>query len=171
MLLHSILLFHCLSSHLCTMLPALQACRKRLDHCPCQPKTGPVSSRHIHMSIAYTPLLTSSLVTVPSRMFRMCGFFSSSTTVFRLGRPFGIEMRWVGNICTSECYAPLDSLVCLEWNCFLTQVFDLLSTCCHKLLRCRFRTSLTRGNIVSGITWPAGRLLDCPSSPSSCSAC
>ena len=31
-LLHSILLFRFLSSHLCTMLPALQACRKRLDH-------------------------------------------------------------------------------------------------------------------------------------------
>ena len=50
-------------------------------HCPCQLKTGPVSSRQIHMSIVYKPLLTSGLITVPSRMFRMCEFFSSSTTV------------------------------------------------------------------------------------------
>ena len=32
LLFHSIPLFHTLSSHLCTMLPALQACRMRLDH-------------------------------------------------------------------------------------------------------------------------------------------
>ena len=49
-------------------------------HCPCQMRTGPVSSRQIHMSIVCTPLLTSSLISVPSRVFRMCGFFSSSTT-------------------------------------------------------------------------------------------
>ena len=62
-------------------------------HCPCQLKTGPVSSRQIHMSIVYAPLFTSSLITVPSRMFRMCGFFSSSTTVFPARTTFGVEMR------------------------------------------------------------------------------
>ena len=45
-------------------------------HCPCMLKTGPVPARQIHMSI------TSSLILVPSRVFRMCGFFSSSTTMF-----------------------------------------------------------------------------------------
>ena len=33
----------------------------RATHCPCQPKTGPVSSRHTHMSLVYTPLFTSNL--------------------------------------------------------------------------------------------------------------
>ena len=56
------------------------ACDTRATHCPCQLKTGPVSSRHTHMSMVHTPLFTSSLMTVPSRLFRMCGFFSSSTT-------------------------------------------------------------------------------------------
>ena len=76
--------------HLCTMLPASQAVESGLTtHCPCQLKTGPASSRQIHMSIVYTPMFTSTLITVPSRVFRMCGFFSSSTTVcFQLGRLF-----------------------------------------------------------------------------------
>ena len=47
-------------------------------HCPCQLITGPVSSRQTHMSIVYTPLFfTSSLIAVPSRVFRMCRFFST----------------------------------------------------------------------------------------------
>ena len=62
-------------------------------HCPCQLKTGPVSSRQIHMSIVYTPLFTSSLITVPSRVFRMCGFISSSTTIFPARTTCCIEMR------------------------------------------------------------------------------
>ena len=62
-------------------------------HCPCQLKTGPVSSVHIHMSIVYTPLFTSSLVVVPSRILRMCGFLSSSTTTFPARTTFCIEMR------------------------------------------------------------------------------
>ena len=59
-------------------------CDTQAAHCPCQLKTGRVSSRHTHMSMhismVYIPLFTSSLMTVPSRLFRMCGFFSSSTT-------------------------------------------------------------------------------------------
>ena len=50
-------------------------------HCPCQLKTGPVSSRQIQMSIVRTPLFASSFIIVPSREFRTCGFFSSSTTM------------------------------------------------------------------------------------------
>ena len=53
--------------------------------CPCQLKTGPVSSRQIHMSIVYTPLFTSNLITVPSLAFRMCGFFSSTAPVVTNG--------------------------------------------------------------------------------------
>ena len=41
-------------------------CDTRDTHCPCQLKTGPVSSRHTQMSMVYTPLFTSSLMTVPS---------------------------------------------------------------------------------------------------------
>ena len=52
----------------------------RATHCPCQLKTGPVSSRHTHMSMVYTPLFTTGLMTVASRLFRMCGFFSYSNT-------------------------------------------------------------------------------------------
>ena len=62
-------------------------------HCPCQLKTRPVSSRQIHMSIVYTLLFTSSLTTVPSRVFRMCGIFSSSTTMFPARTTSCIEMR------------------------------------------------------------------------------
>ena len=92
---------------------------------PCQRETGPVSSTEIHMFIAHTPLFTSILMTVPSRLLRMCGFLSSS-------------------IGTSECYASLHSLFCLEWNSLFTQVSDLFTI-----------TSLTRGNILSNITFPA----------------
>ena len=55
--------------------------------CPFQLKTG-----HVLTSppIVRTPLLTSSLIIVPSRMFRMCGFFSS---VFPGWTIFCIEMR------------------------------------------------------------------------------
>ena len=59
-------------------------------HCPCQLITGPVSSRQTHMSIVYTPLFTPSLIAVPSRVFRMCGFFS---TMFPVRTTFCIEMR------------------------------------------------------------------------------
>ena len=104
-------------------------------HCPCQLKTGPVSSRQIHMSIVYTPLFTSNLITVPSLVFRMCRFFSSSTTVFPARTTFCIEMRGFENIRAPECYAPLNALVCLERNSLRTQVLDLLSICCHKLFR------------------------------------
>ena len=62
-------------------------------HCPCQLKTGPVSSVQIHMSIVYTPLFTSSLVVVRSRILEMCGFLSSSTTTFPARTTFCIEMR------------------------------------------------------------------------------
>ena len=41
-------------------------------YCPCQLKTGLVSPRRIHMSIVYTPLFTSILINVPSRIFRIC---------------------------------------------------------------------------------------------------
>ena len=40
--------------------------------CPRQMKPGPVSSRQTHLSIAQTPLFTSSLIVVPSRVFRIC---------------------------------------------------------------------------------------------------
>ena len=45
------------------------------------------------MSIVYTPLFTSSLIIVPSRMFRMYGFYSFSTTVFPARTTFCNEMR------------------------------------------------------------------------------
>ena len=35
------------------------------------------------MSIVYTPLFTSSLITVPSRMFRMCGLIENTVMLLR----------------------------------------------------------------------------------------
>ena len=81
-------------------------------------------------------------ITVPSRMFRMCGFFSFSTIVFPARTTFCIEMRCLATLALLNCYALLDSLVCLEWDYFLTQVFDLLFICGHKLLWCRFALKL-----------------------------
>ena len=80
-------------SHLHNTADLTGLCESRLTtHCPCQLKTGPVSSRQIHMSIVYTPLFTSSLIIVPTRIFRMCGFFASTTTMFPTRTTFCIEM-------------------------------------------------------------------------------
>ena len=65
----------------------------RATHCPCQLKTGPVSSRHTHVSMVYTTLFTSSLMTVASRLFRMCGFFPSSTTSLPACKTFLIDIK------------------------------------------------------------------------------
>ena len=68
-------------------------CDTRATHCPYQQKTAPISSRHTHMSMVYTSLFTSSLMTVPSRLFRMCGFLSSSTTTLPACPTFLIEIN------------------------------------------------------------------------------
>ena len=64
-------------------------------HSPCQLKTGPVSSKQIHTSTVHTPWLTSNSITVPSRVFRTCGFFSSSTTIFPARMTFCSDVRGV----------------------------------------------------------------------------
>ena len=56
-----------------------------VTHCPCQTKTGPVSSKEIQMSIVYTPLFTSSLFTVPSRNVRIP--FVQHHKMFSVARP------------------------------------------------------------------------------------
>ena len=55
-------------------------------HCPCQLKTGAGSSRHIHMSVVYTQLCTSSMIIVPSQVFRKCRFFRRAPQSFQLGQ-------------------------------------------------------------------------------------
>ena len=61
LLLHSILHFRFQSSHLCTMLPALQACRKRLDHSlslPAENRTCFIEANpHVHRvhTVAHGP--------------------------------------------------------------------------------------------------------------------
>ena len=55
--------------------------------------TIPVSSWQSHMSIVHTPLFTSSLIVVASRVLRMCGFFLSGTTLFSTRTTFCIEMK------------------------------------------------------------------------------
>ena len=84
------------------------------------------------MSIVHTSLFTSSLIIVPSRVFRMCGFFSSNTTMFPTRTTFCIEMKRFDNTRTSEWYASLNAFVCLEWNGLFTQVSDLFTFRCHK---------------------------------------
>ena len=42
----------------------------------------PVSARQINISHVYTLLSASSLTVVPSRVFRKCGFFATTTTMF-----------------------------------------------------------------------------------------
>ena len=145
----------CLTSAQCCRPYKLVECGLT-SHCPCQLKTGPVSSKQIHIFIVYTPLFTSSLITVPSRVFRMCGFISSSTTIFPARTTFCIVNEKFGNIRTSECYAPLNSLVCLE-----KMFFSPKSLICSPFAPTTnffgddLRSNLTHGNIVSGITWPA----------------
>ena len=77
-----------------------------ITYCPCQLKTGPVSQKQIHMSIVHTLLFTSSLIIVQSRIFRMCGFCSSSTTMFS-ARTTNF-LHWndkFDNTRTSNCFA------------------------------------------------------------------
>ena len=89
-------------------------CDTRATHCPCQLRTGPISSRHTHMSMLHTPLFTSSLMTVPSRLFRMCGLFSSITTAFTVCTTFRRspthDMSWcicAGHAAIVSCFAIL----------------------------------------------------------------
>ena len=106
-------------------------------HCPCQMKTGPLSSVQTHISIVYTPLFASSLIVVPSQMFRMRGFFSSSTTMFPARTTFCFEMRGLTTLALLKRYAPLNSFFCFERNFLFKQVSDLFSIRCYKFLwRC-----------------------------------
>ena len=95
--LHSILSLHFVFSSCFISEQCCQPCKlvesDLTTHCPCQLKTGPVSTRQIHISIVCTPVFTSSLITVPSRVFRVCGFLSSRTTMFPARTTICIEMR------------------------------------------------------------------------------
>ena len=64
-------------------------CDTRATHCPCQLKTGPVSSRHTHMSMVVDVQLDNCAVAI----FRMCGFFSSSTTTLPACTTLLIEIK------------------------------------------------------------------------------
>ena len=62
-------------------------CDTRATHCLCQVKTGPVSSRHTHMSVVHKPLFTSGLMTMPSR------YFYPAPRHCQLARPFSLRSR------------------------------------------------------------------------------
>ena len=68
-------------------------CDTRATHCPRQLKTGSVSPRHTQMSMMHIPWFTSNLMTVLSRLFRVRGFFSSSTTTLPACTTLLIEIR------------------------------------------------------------------------------
>ena len=105
--------------------------------CPCQLKTlqcfieanSHASCTHHCSHPAWSPFRLEC--------FECADPFRPAQQCFQLGRPFASKWEF-DNIRTPQCYAPLNSLVCLEWCALLTQVFDLLSVCCHKLLRWRF---------------------------------
>ena len=104
------------------------------------------------MSIVHTPLFTSRLIIVPSRMFRLCGFSSSSNAKFPArGRLSAWDERF-DNARTPEGYASVNPLICLVWNWLLTRVSDVFTICCGEFIWCVWRSTCTRGNIPSGIT-------------------
>ena len=111
-------------------------CGTRATHCPCQLKTGPVSSRHTHMSMVYTRLFTSSLMTVPSRLLRMYGFFSSSTTTLPACTTFLIEMKGFTTFALLNCMHLCTPSTDLNVVVFLSNVFDLFSMCCNEFICC-----------------------------------
>ena len=85
------------------------------------------------MSIVFNPLFTSSLIIVPSRIFRICEFFIQHNNVFGSDNFVHLNARF-DNARTSECYECLNSLACLEWNSLFAQVFDLFTNRCYKPL-------------------------------------
>ena len=129
-------IFRFLLFHLCTMLPALQACRKRFDHSlslpaenwTCFIKTNP----HVHCvhSVVHVQLHHCSVSNVSNVRI----LFIHHDNVSGLDTSC-IEMRGLPNTRTSGCYAPLNSLVYRECNVLFTQVSDLFPIRCHKLLR------------------------------------
>ena len=107
--------FSVMSLHLCTMLPALQACRKRLDHSlslPAENWTCFIEANpHVHRAhtVAHVQLDHCSIPNVSDVrvLFIQHNSVSGSDDLLNWNEGFD-------NICTSEDYAPLDSLVCLE---------------------------------------------------------
>ena len=100
------------------------------------------------MSIVHTPLFASSLITVPSRnvsnvriLFIQHDNVSGSDNLLHRSKSFD-------NTRSPECYAPLNSPVCLEWNVLFTQVSDCSSFAATNFFGDVLRSSLTRGNIA-----------------------
>ena len=134
-------------------------CDTRATHCPCQRKTGPVSSRHTHMSMVYTPLFTSSSMTVSFRLLRMCGFFSSSTTTLPACTTFLTEIKGF------TMFALLNSMhLCTPSTDVNGMVFSPKSLIFSPFAVTNFvaalvRNNFTRGNISAGMTCPAAPVL------------
>ena len=136
--LHSILFLHLLPIfcfqlfHLCTMLPALQAFRKwsnRLLSLPAENWTCFTEANpHVHCvhTVVHVQLDHCSV----SKCFECADYFdnvSGSDNLLHRSKSFD-------NTRSPECYAPLNSLVCLEWNVLFTPLSDLFHICCDKLL-------------------------------------
>ena len=93
--LHFILLFCFLLTHLCTMLPALQACRKRLDHSlslPAENWTCFIEANPQCLSCTHhcsRPALS------PFRLecFECADYVRPAQQCFQLGRPFASKMK------------------------------------------------------------------------------
>ena len=116
---HSI---HCLSPSPVSVLNTTTLhhfCRRQL-------RTGPVSSTQTHTSIVHTPLFTSYLIVVPSRLFRMCGLPSSP---HHDKLPRGHE--GLGRARTPEFDASTDSFIRLER---VSSSLPPFSTCCNSVL-------------------------------------
>ena len=152
--------FCCFTSAQCCRPCRLVECGLT-THCPCPAEnwtcfieTNPhVHCVHtiVHVQLDHCPISNVSNVRIPIIPHTDVSF---SDDLLQWNEGFD-------NIRASECYAPLNSLVRLEWTVLLTQVFDLLSVWCHKPLRWRFALKLdawknrlkhhvTRGSRVHG---------------------
>ena len=135
--------FCLLPFHLCTMLPALQARRRLFDHSlslstdnwTCFTEAKP----HVHCahSVVRVQLDHRSISSISNvrTLFIQHHVVSSSDNFLHWNGKFD-------NTHTSECYAPLNSVICLEWNSQVCSPFAATNFCGVVL-----RSSLTHGNI------------------------
>ena len=135
------------------MRPALQALSTQS---PCQLKTGPVSSvqtnPHVHRvhSVVYVQLDRRSVSNISSVRIRFVQHDNVSSLNYLLHRNDRFD-----NTRAPVRYAPLNSFICLVWNYLLAKSLICSPFAATILFGAILRSSLTRGKIVSSITWPA----------------
>ena len=137
--LHSILflqllpIFRFQMFHLHTVLPTLQACRKRFDHSPSLPAENCTcfidTNPHVHCvhSVVHVQFDHRYIASISN--VRICCIQHHG--VSKLDNFLHCVER-LDNTRTSECFASLNTVVCLEWNNLYAPVSDLLTIRCHQ---------------------------------------